>query len=163
MSYDIFCYRSKSGNPNEEEADEIIETDDDKWSKKEKDAVKKMAAVKALVGCDPELKAWDFHYGDITQLDLAIIEAEAKRFNRIQIDVSEYPELSLTVYNNHVLISLPYGCERNKAEKIFDSIKLYVNTLRDMDSYFVVDPQTGACFDPNIHQFDGLRKYLSVT
>jgi hypothetical protein len=52
MSYDIYCYKSKIGKPDEDEADSVIEADNDKWAKKDKDAATKLALVKNLIEFD---------------------------------------------------------------------------------------------------------------
>lgn len=49
MSYDIFCYRSKLGKPDEDEADAVMEADNNKWAVKESNPATKLAIVKALI------------------------------------------------------------------------------------------------------------------
>ena len=60
MSYDIYCYKSKSGIPDAEEADTVIEADTDKWAKKDRDATTKLEIVKALTKYNPALEVFDF-------------------------------------------------------------------------------------------------------
>jgi hypothetical protein len=48
MSYDIYLYKSKAGRPDEDEADQVIEADNDKWAEKEINPYIKLAIVKAL-------------------------------------------------------------------------------------------------------------------
>ena len=57
MSYDLYCYRSRLGKPDEAEADSVIITDNDKWVKKEKDPAMKLAIVRALTAYNPRLEA----------------------------------------------------------------------------------------------------------
>ena len=45
MSYDIYCYKSKLGKPDEDEADSVIAADSDKWAKKDRNPALKLAIV----------------------------------------------------------------------------------------------------------------------
>ncbi len=163
MSYDLYCYRSKSGKPDNDEADEIIGADSDKWAKKDRDPVRKLAIVKALKAYNQRLDASDFHYGDVAQLTPDIIEKEQKRFNHIEINHPEdEPSLTLTVYDNHVFLTVPYWYQGEKAAQLFEYMRAYINIIRQTAGYFVSDPQTGEVFDPAEVGFDGLAKYLKT-
>lgn len=163
MSYDLYCYRSKLGKPDGNEADAVIEGDTDKWSKKDKDPAMKLAIVKALTAFNPRLEAFDFHYGEVAKLTVSIIEQEKNKFDHIEIN---HPEddlaLRLIVYDNHVFFTVPYWYKGQKAEQLFGYIKAYIKIIRETAGYFIFDPQTGKVFDPAETQFDGLGKYLSI-
>jgi len=163
MSYDLYCYKSKLGKPDNTEADSVIEADNDKWAKKEKNPAMKLAIEKALTEYNPQLEAFDFHYGEIAKLTVATIEEAGHKFDHIEIN---HPEgdlaLQITVYDNHVFITVPYGDRGQKAEKLFEWIKAYIKVIRETAGYFIFDPQTGRVFDPGETEFDGLGKYLSV-
>lgn len=163
MSYDLYCYRSKLGKPNEAEAESVIEADNDKWTKKEKSSAMKLAIVKALIAYNPRLEAFDFHYGDIAKLTVSTIEQEKNKFDHIEIN---HPEddvaMRILVYDNHVYITVPYGERGQRAKQIIDYIKAYIKIIRDAAGYFISDPQTGQVYDPKETEYDGLGKYLSV-
>jgi hypothetical protein len=164
MSYDIYCYKSKNGKPDEDEADLVIEADNDKWAKKDKDAATKLAIVKNLIAFDSKLEAIDFKYGDISNLSVNIIEENEKQFARIEINTSESePTIQLSIFDNHILITVPFFYKDNEAKKIFNNITSYIKIISDTAGYFVSDPQTGQVFDPSENEFDGLNKYLSVS
>lgn len=164
MSYDIYCYRSKSGQPNETEADSIIEADNNKWVTKQQDAQRKLSIVKALVNFNPRLEAFDFNYGKIAKLTATTIEEAKDKFNRIEVNTREGDiAVQLTVYDNHVYINVPFGYSGDDAKKLFRDITAYVKIIRETAGYFVFDPQTGHVFDPAENGFDGLGKYLSVS
>lgn len=163
MSYDLYCYKSKLGKPDYAEVDPIIEADNDKWAKKEKNPAMKLAIVKALTEYNPQLEAFDFHYGEIAKLTVAIIEKGGNKFDHIEINHSEGDlALRMTVYDNHVFITVPYGDRGQKAGQLFGYIKAYIKIIRETAGYFIFDPQTGRVFDPAETEFDGLGKYLSV-
>lgn len=164
MSYDIYCYKSKLGRPDEEEADAVIETDTNKWAKKDTDASTKLAIVKALIQFNPQLEAVDFHYGDIAKLTITVMEKEKSKFNRIELN-SKHGEtyVQLSVHDNHVFITVPFGYHGEQAKQLFEDMKSYISIIRQTAGYFVSDPQTGKVFDPAENSFDGLNKYLFVS
>ena len=164
MSYDIFCYKSKLGKPDVEEADSVIEADTDKWSNKDIDATTKLEIVKALTEFNPRLESFDFDFGEIAKLTATTIEEAKKKFDHIEINTPEGdPAIQLTVYDNHVYINVPYWYKGDQARELFRDIKSYIKIIRQTAGYFVFDPQTGQVFDPAENGFDGLGKYLSVS
>lgn len=164
MSYDLYCYRSYLGKPDEEEANSVIETDMDKWAKKERNAATKLAIVQALTAYNSQLEAIDFDYGDIAKLTPTIIEEAGKKFDHIEINYSEGGlALRITVYDNHVFLTVPYWYQDQQASELFKDIKAYINIISETTGYFIYDPQTGQVYDPKEIGFDGLNKYLSVS
>lgn len=164
MSYDLYCYRSKLGKPDEDEADAVIEADTNKWAKKEKDAATKLAIVKALTEYNPKLEAFDFEYGEIAKLTVAIIEQEKNKFGHIEINAGEDESaIRLTVYDNHVYITVPFGYKKDEARKVFDDMKSYIKIIRQTAGYFIYDPQTGRVFDPAENEFEGIDNYLRAS
>lgn len=73
------------------------------------------------------------------------------------------PAIQLTVYDNHVFITVPYWYQDEAADEVFTTLKAYINVIHDTAGYFVYDPQTGQSFDPSVMDLEGLNKYLSVT
>lgn len=164
MSYDLYCYKSKIGKPDEEEASSVIETDSEKWTKKEKDPAAKLAIVKALTAYNPRLEAFDFDYGEIAKLTATTIEQAKNKFDHIEINSPEGDlAIQITVYDNHVSFSVPYWYQGRKAEQLFDQLRTYIKIIREAAGYFIYNPQTGEVFDPAEKEFDGLNKYLSVS
>ena len=164
MSYDIYCYRSKIGIPDEDEADAVIEADDDEWAERDKDPAVKLALVKALKAYNPRLQAFDFDYGEIAELTATTIEEAKNKFDHIELTAAEGDlAVQLTVFDNHVHINVPYWYRGDQAKQLFGQIKSYIKVIRETAGYFVYDPQTGEVFDPAEDGFDGLDKYLSVS
>lgn len=164
MSYDIYCYRSKTGIPDDEEADSIIEADNDKWADKDRDANTKLSIVKALTNYNPRLEAFDFDYGEIAKLTATTIEEAKNKFDHIELNTREGDiSVQLTVYDNHVFITVPYWYKGVEATKLFQDLKTYIKIIRETAGYFVFDPQSGQAFDPAENGFDGLEKYLLVS
>lgn len=164
MSYDIFCYKSKLGKPDEDEADSVIEADNDKWKKKDGDASSKLAIVKALIIFNPQLKAFDFDNEEISKLTLATLEEAENKFDHFELNPAENEiAIQLTVFDNHVFITVPYWYQNNQAQEVNNLIKDYIKVIWKTAGYFVYDPQSGQTFDPSQNSFDGLNQYLSVS
>lgn len=164
MSYDIYCYKSSHDTPNEDEANAVIEADIEKWSKKDMNPATKLAIVKALKAFNPKLEIFDFDYGEIAELTVAIIEENDSKFHHIEINHPEgEPAVQLVVYDNHVFLTAPYLHVGSDANQLFQYIRSYIKIIRETAGYFVYDPQTGTVFDPAMNEFDGLDKYLSVS
>lgn len=164
MSYDIFCYKSKLGRPDEDEADSVIEADNDKWAKKDKDATTKLELIKALIQFNPRLEAFDFDYGEIAKLTATTIEEAKNKFDHVELNTPDGDlSIQLTVYDNHVYINVPYWYKGEEARKLFQDLKSYIKIIRETAGYFVFDPQSGEVFDPAEIGFNGLDKYLSVS
>ena len=147
-----------------EEADTVIEADNDKWATRDKDAITKLAIVKALAEYSSRLEAFDFDYGEIAKLTATTIEEAKNKFDHIELNTPEGDiTMQLIVYDNHVYINVPYWYKGDEATKLFQDIKTYVKIIRETAGYFVFDPQTGQVFDPAENGFEGLEKYLSVS
>ena len=164
MSYDIYLYKSKTGRPDEEEADAVVAADTDKWTEKENNSQIKLAIVKALTEFNSRLQAIDFQYGNIAKLSVETITEAKNKFNHIEINTSDGDAaLQLIVYNNHVFITVPYWYQGDEAKQLFKDIKSYIKIIRQTAGYFVWDPQTGEVFDPAENNFEGLNDYLNMS
>lgn len=164
MSYDLYCYKSRIGKPDGDEASSVIEADTDKWARKDKDPARKLAIVKALTSCNPRLEAFDFDFGEIAKIDAITIEQAKDKFDHIELNLPEGDlAIQIMVYDNHALLSVPYWYTGQKVEQLFNELKVYVRIIKETAGYFVYDPQTGEVFDPAERDLDGLKKYLSVS
>ena len=164
MSYDIYLYKSKTGIPDEDEADALIAADMDKWIEKEANSHIKLSIVKALTEYDSKLEAFDFHHGDIAKFTVKTIEEEKNKFDHIEINKADGDfVVTIIVYDNHVFITTPYFHNGASAQKLFRDINNYIRIISETAGYFVSDPQTGQTFDPAENNFERLNKYLSVS
>ncbi len=150
MSYDLYCYKSKIGNPDQDEADSVIEADKDKWAKKDINPETKLSIIKALRKHNSKLISVDFKYGEITELPPDIIKAEKNRFDHIELNFTK-GELSIRfiIYDNHVQITVPYWYKGEEAKQLFIDIKSYIKIIHDTAGYFIFDPQTRKVFNPS--------------
>ena len=74
-------HESNLGKRDEEEANSVIETDMNKWVKKERNAATKLAIVQALTAHNSQLEAIDYDYRDIVKLTPTIIEEAENKFD----------------------------------------------------------------------------------
>lgn len=164
MSYDIFIYKSKLGIPDEDEADSVINADNYEFTKNSESDNAKLTIVKALTDYNPKLSAFDFDYQKIAKLSSISLEEAMKNFDHIELNPQEDEiAIQLTVYDNHVFITVPYWYQGEKARQLFNDIKGYIKVIHKTAGYFVFDPQTAKVFDPSQENFEGLDKYLSVS
>lgn len=132
MSYDIYCYKSKLGVPDEDEADRVVEANNGKWAKSESSPELKLAIVKALKSYNPRLEAFDFDYGEIANLTAATIQEAKHKFDRIELNPPEGDiAIQLTVSNNSVWIRVPYWYQGEQASQLFSDIKSYIKIIRE--------------------------------
>jgi hypothetical protein len=163
MSYDIFCYRSTTGTPDEDDANCAIEIDFDKYSNAADDPDTKLAILKALVLYNPKLKAVDHKYGLIANLPVETLRSDPSRFHHIEVNLPENAQpIRLTIYNNHVYINFPYWHDGSAANQLLDEVIKYITIIRNTAGYFVFDPQIGEVFDPNVTLPDFLKTYTET-
>ena len=163
MSYDIFCYRSKSGIADESEANSMLEIDNDDYAITEDQSETKLSILKSLINHNPNLVAHDYQYGDISKLSVDVLQKEKNKFHHIEVKPGEDDiNVRMTIYNNHVYINFPYWYKGDEAVKLFEQIRNYIILIRETSGFFVFDPQTGKTFDPAENNFDGLNEYISV-
>lgn len=164
MSYDIFCYKSITGIPDQDEADAVIEADNIKLTKIERSTTAKFAIVKALTQFNPRLETFEFDYDEIARLTTTTIEEAKNRFDHIELNTPDGDlAIQMTVYDNHVYINVPYWYKGEQARELFQYLISYIKIISETAGYFVFDPQIGEVFDPAENDFDGLNKYLSVS
>lgn len=151
MSYDIFCYRPKGDTPNEDEADQAIEKDNDKYSNTVDELETKLVILKALIAHDPNLNSVDYKFGSISNQPIEILKTESKRFHHIEVNSSDNDlPVRLTIYNNHVYINFPYLHSGTKARRLLEEIKKYIIIINETAGYFVFDPQLGEVYNPEV-------------
>jgi hypothetical protein len=160
MSYDIYCYKPNSDRPDVNEASQIIQDDNDIWAKKPYNFDTKTAIEKALLDADKTLTGFD--YANLAVKKKKSVDDVKKDFIKFELGTQD-PEVILEIFDYHVAIIIRYTYQGEQAKTAFQKLKRYINVIRETAGYFVYDPQTGEAFDPATHNFDGLRKYLSVS
>jgi hypothetical protein len=161
MSYDLFLYKSNTGNPNIDEAMKVIDDDTDIWAKKPHNYETKTSIEKALMQIAPSLKGFD--YEQLAQKQGKTIDEVKQTFIKFELTTNDGSDIQLDIYDYHVAITVQFTHQAGKAEKIFQKLQTYVDAVSKATGYFLYDPQTGEVFDPLSKRLDGLAKYLSVS
>jgi hypothetical protein len=166
MSYDLYCYRPGSDVPDLNEAEilveQITEAEESGISVETASTTRDEIAA-ALLKHNPRLEKFDFDYKKIASA-LKISEGDARaRFQHVELTPPEGDRaIQLTVYYDHVFISIPYWYTGAAAEQVFSELSAYLRVIRDTAGFFVYDPQAGTVFDPKHSEFQGHSEYDSV-
>jgi len=152
MSYDLYCYRANSATPNAAEAEALVEAinaAEEAGSTQQTSSDTKERITAALIEHNPRLEPFKCDYIKIAE-SLKIPEAEARsRYQHVELNPPEgYLAIQLTVYDDHVFLSIPYWYHGSKADQVFSHLSEYLRIIRETAGFFAYDPQTGIAFDP---------------
>jgi hypothetical protein len=163
MSYDLYCYKSQLGRPDIEEAQSVIEVDEEE-NNIEPDPELKLKIAKALIDFNPRLESFEFDYDEIAKFQGINKEEAKEKFDHIELNTPETDlATQITIFDNNVSITVPYWYSSNKAKDVFDKVTEYTKVIRKTAGYFVYDPQTETVYDPMTKNFDGLTIYTNMT
>ena len=152
MSYDLYCYRAASGVPNVAEAEALVEAinaAEEAGDTKPTSSDTKERITAALIEHNPRFERFKFDFSKIAE-SLKISEDEARlRYQHIELNPPEGDlAIQLTVYDDHVFISIPYWYQGSRADQVFSQLSEYIRVIRETAGFFAYDPQTGIAFDP---------------
>ena len=158
MSYDLHCYRPTSSLPNVTEAEALVEgfnATEEAGEVRSTSTQSQEQIAAALIAHNPRLERFQFDYDKIAE-SLKVTEQDARRrYSHIELNTPEGDlTVQLTVYGDHVDITIPYWYEGNKADEVFSAVSGYLRVIRRTAGFFVFDPQTGAAFDPEATDFE---------
>ena len=161
MSYDIYCYKSKLGRTNLEEAQAIVELEEEESSS---DSETKLKIAKALIEYNPKFESFEFDYEEISKLQGTTVDEAKKAFDHIELNTAE-GELAtqIIIFGDTVSITVPYWYSGDNATEVFNNINQYAKVIRQAAGYFVYDPQTEEVFDPLNENIFDLNIYQSMT
>lgn len=161
MSYDIYCYKSNLNRPDLEEAQAIMEIEEEETIA---DPETKQKIVKALIDYNPKLEIFEFNYEEIARLKGISIDEAKEAFDHIELNTPEEDlATQITIFDNTVSITVPYWYSGDKAAEVFNTISEYAKVIRQTVGYFVYDPQTDKVFDPLNENVFALDIYENMT
>jgi hypothetical protein len=163
MSYDIYCYRSQTGKPDLEEAQSILESEEEGNNSQAEPGSKEKIA-KALIAFNPRLEIFVFDYEEIAKRQGITVEQAKEKHNHIELNTPE-GDLATQFYisDEYVGISIPYWYEGEQAREVFDNINSYTKVIRQTAGYFVYDPQTENVFDPETESFNDFSIFSATS
>lgn len=165
MSYDLYCYKSKLGRPNLDEAQAVIEVEEEEENEDVlSDPATKLKIAKALLAFNARLEIFEFDYKAIAEIQKISVDEAKEQFDHIELNTPEGDlATQITIFDNNVSITIPYWYSGDKAKSVFDNVNEYTKIIHKTAGYFVYDPQTENVYDPTTNSFDGLEVYTSIT
>lgn len=163
MSYDLYCYKSQLGRPDLDEAQAVIDDEEDEeYEDVQSGPVTKLRIAKALLDFNPRFESFEFDFKAISELQKISVEEAKEQYNHIELNIREGDlATQVTIFDNNVLITIPYWYSGDKAKMVFDNVREYTKIIRKTAGYFVYDPQTENVYDPEFNAFNGLSIYTS--
>jgi hypothetical protein len=162
MSYALYCYKSQLGSPNLEEAQAIIEVEEDDYEI-QSNPERRLEIVKALVDYNPRLECFDFDFNLISMLQNTDMDKARDTFEYSELNTKEGDLVTQITIDEHcVTITVPYWYSGKMAKEVFDMVISYTKILRQKFGYFVYDPQIESVYDPLKDDFEGLEIYQSM-
>src|SRR3954467_10004501 len=117
MSYDIYCYKSKLDRPNLEEAQAIMELEEEQSTS---DSETKLKIAKALIDYNPKFESFEFDYEEISKLQGTSIDEAKEAFDHIELNTPDGDlATQITIYGDTVSITVPYWYSGDKAYEVF--------------------------------------------
>ncbi len=144
MSYDFYCYRSASGVPDVAEAQAVVEdineTDEAGDSKPTSfQTIEEIAA--ALMESNPRLERFKFDYAKISESENISEDQARQRNQHAELNPPEGDlAIQLTIYDDHVFISIPYWYRGTEANQVFSQCSDYLRVIRRTAGFFAYDP-----------------------
>jgi|SRR6185437_7434024 len=169
MSYDLLCYPSKSGTPQTAEAEGCYNSDYRREVSKDLARDLKQKIATALMQHNPRLHPSEFLYAQIAQRR-NISEEQARRlYCHIELTPpAEDPAIQITIYDDHVDLTLPFWYKGDKAVEVFAELQGYLRVIGETAGFFVYDRQAGIAFDPLVEElnretYDGAMRIVPST
>src|SRR5437764_10278394 len=166
MSYDLYCYRAASDAPNSAEAQALVEAinaAEEAGDMKATASGTKERITAALVAHDPRLEPFEFDYSKIAEFHKISEDEACSRYEHVELNPPEGDlAIQLTVYDDHVFISIPYWYRGSKADQVFSRCSEYIRVIRRTAGFFAYDPQTDTAFDPTRTELLDHERYEEV-
>ena len=161
MSYDVYCYRSSSNEPNAEEAQTVIQSEEHVTFRDDEEARKiKREIADALIRYNPRLEPFKIDHHEVAKMMKISYEQAQAQWSHIELNPPDGDlATQLTVYWDHVSITIPYWYTGTKADEVFAQLSAYLRVIHDATGFFVYDPQTDRAFDPTKEEFGNHAEY----
>ncbi len=148
MSYYIYCYQSRLGELDLEEAQNTIEIFEEQ-SFLPSNYEYKLEVAQLLMACNPNFEQSDFSFDATLTAEKDIASAERHPAVNIQLNaITDCGKEEIIIFNNNVSISIPFLHENMVAEQIFEKLVVYTKIIGRIRGYFVYDPQAEIVYDP---------------
>ena len=161
MSYDVYCYRPSSILPSAEEAQALVQSEQDAIRRDDDEARQiKTALAAALLKYNPRLEQFSLDRNEIAKVMKITYEEAKDRWNHIELDPPEGDlAIQLEIHWDHVSLTVPYWYKGAKADEVFNQLSDYLRLIRETAGFFAYDPQTDRAFDPEKEEFGNHGEY----
>ena len=123
MSYDIHCYRSERGEPDLEEAQNSIESEE---SDTVGQSTSQLDLLKALTEFNPRLEAFNLDQGEMAKSGSTSVEEEESKYDYIELNPPEGDlAIQITINANSVSLTVPYWYAGDQAKQVFKTLMDY--------------------------------------
>jgi hypothetical protein len=166
MSYDVYCYRPTSDIPDVGEARTIVEQlnleEEEGRSNRASSEIKEKIAA-ALIEHNPRLERFRFKYEEIAKATNISKEEAASKYQHIELNPPEGDlAIQLIIYEDHLLVTMPYWYAGNDAHQLFSSLSDYLAVIGRTAGLFTYDPQTDQAFDPTNTRIEDHEVYEKI-
>ena len=166
MSYDLYCYRPVSATPDVSEARVIVEginAAEEVGDSRATSSETRERITAALIEHNPRLQRFRFDYAKIAESQRISEDEAHSRYQHAELNPPEGDlAIQLTVYDDHVLISVPYWYRGSQADQVFSHCSHYLRVIRKTAGFFAYDPQTDTVFDPENTELRDHRRYEEI-
>lgn len=161
MSYDFYCYRPESNEPNAEEALTAIQSEENQVYRDDEEArALKQRIADALISHNPRLEPFKFDYDEIARTMNISIERARAQWNHIELNPPEGDlAIQAWIHWDHVSFEIPYWYKGAKADAVFQQLGAYARVIRQTAGFFAYDPQTNRAFDPDREGIESHDEY----
>jgi hypothetical protein len=136
--------------PNSAEAQTLIESDSgaSQWNDEEARHLRQKI-TETLLKHNPRLKPFGLNNENANHVEL----------NPPKDDLV----IQITVYWDHVFLTIPYWYSGAKAHEVFGQLSAYLRVIREAVGFFAYDPQTSRAFDPLTESVGNSTLYEQIT
>lgn len=152
MSYDFYSYRPRTDQPNTQEAEKIISSEEDAEFRDDAEAREfKERIASAFLSFETQLTQFEFDYTEIARSMNASEEEAKRRWNHVELNPPENGlAIQIQINWEYVSYTIRYWYTGDKAAEVFLKLRDYLKLAREEAGFFAFDPQQGRAFDPNI-------------
>jgi hypothetical protein len=161
MSYDFYCYRPTSEQPDSQEALAAIQSEENQVYRNDSEAQAiKQKIAGALIAYNPRLEPFKFDYNEIARIMNLSVEQARAQWNHIELNPPEGDlAIQAQIQWDHVSFEIPYWYTAVKADEVFGQLAAYARVVRRTAGFFAYDPQTNHAFDPERETIESHDEY----
>ncbi len=163
MTYDIYCYKPVSSQPDVLEAKRVLGAGYEYPSlERPADYHAKWKIAAALLRFDPSLEPWHINREKVLSIG---VNAESKEdTDHIELGSGEgKPAIQIEIFLDNVGLSIPYWYTGTEVDSVFETVSASLRVIGETAGYFVYDPQKAVAYDPVKQEAGGRGVYAETS